>query len=269
MTYKPSNAGEMFADHEARLKKLEAAAAPPPAAPLWSCDFTRPLSYYGFNLQAKDESRFSNVHAHGMRMARLETRPGDNNIAGSGANERCDLRLSNANTDGVEGREQWWSHVIVFPADYVDPPPSPENAQPWNFGTVFNFHNTTDGAGQANFAVNAMPVTATSPDRPTGLNLQMAFGNQAGPVVLNYPVGPIARNVPYWLKYHVLWTSTDALGYFDAWVNGVLKMQYKGPTLYPGQGVYLKCANYHSPHGKPSAVLHGRIARGTTEASVA
>lgn len=273
MTYKPEDAGTAlqleleniaaeFAAQSARIAKLEAAGVQ------WFCDFTRPLGEYGFSVQAKEPTRVTvgRFVAPSGKMARLETRSGDSNVAGSGAWERCDLRLSNANTDGVEGREHWWSHVVVFPFDYVHPPQSPVSGV-WHAGVVFNFHNTTDGAGQANFQVNAMPVTVTSPDRPTGLNLQMAFGDQAAPTVVNYPVGPIELSIPYRFKYHVLWTSSPN-GYFDAWVNDVQKMTYRGPTLYPGQGVYLKCANYHSPHGKASAVLHGRLVRGNSKESV-
>ncbi len=46
--------------------------------------------------------------------------------------------------------------------------------------------------------------------------------------------------------------------------NGVLKLDHRGPTLYAGQGVYLKLANYHSAFGSPSSVIHDRIIRGTT-----
>ena len=37
------------------------------------------------------------------------------------------------------------------------------------------------------------------------------------------------------------------------------------PTLYAGQGYYLKLANYHTPHGQATSVIHSRIVRGTTE----
>lgn len=38
-------------------------------------------------------------------------------------------------------------------------------------------------------------------------------------------------------------------------------MVYRGPTLYPGQGCYLKLANYHTAFGKPSSVIHARVIR--------
>jgi hypothetical protein len=45
-------------------------------------------------------------------------------------------------------------------------------------------------------------------------------------------------------------------------------MDYSGPTLYPGQGCYLKLANYHTPFGKPSSVIHDRVIRGTAAGAV-
>ena len=51
-------------------------------------------------------------------------------------------------------------------------------------------------------------------------------------------------------------------------MNGVKKMDYSGPTLYAGQGCYLKLANYHTPFGLPSSVIHDRIIRGTARTGV-
>jgi len=45
-------------------------------------------------------------------------------------------------------------------------------------------------------------------------------------------------------------------------------MEYSGPTLYAGQGCYLKLANYHTPFGKPSSVIHDRVVRGTGPSAV-
>jgi hypothetical protein len=132
---------------------------------------------------------------------------------------------------------------------------------------VFDFHNSSPGAGQANFQIMAMPATAISPDRPTGLSFQLASGNQASPTLLSYPIGPVVRNTWYDFVYHVKWSSGSD-GYFDAWVNGVHKMSYAGPTIYAGQGCYLKLANYHSPFGLASSVVHDRVMRGSTAASV-
>jgi hypothetical protein len=90
-------------------------------------------------------------------------------------------------------------------------------------------------------------------------------------------VGPIEKNKWYDFVYHVRWSS-GADGFFDAWVNGRKVLTHRGPTLYVGQGVYLKLANYHNPVCDPfpacigthraSSVIHDRVIRGTTALSV-
>jgi hypothetical protein len=237
-------------------------------APSFFCVFTSAPSDCGFYEQAKAPGRATLVRPgrEGGYAVRLRTHPGDNNVYGSGRAERTDLSLSQAATDCYEGREQWWAHSIMFPDDYVDPPMSTPSQ--WNWGVVFDFHNSAPGAGQANFQITAMPVTAIAADRPTGLNFQVAYGTQAKPTLHHAPIGPLVRNVWYDFVYHVKW-SAGADGYITAWVNGALKMDYKGPTLYDGQGCYLKLANYHSAFGRPSSVIHDRIVRGSSPEAVA
>lgn len=239
---------------------------PEPAAVKFSCDFQRSWSECGFGEQSKVAGRASLVNFAGTSGVRLHTRPGDSNVAGSGDAERNDLTLSQAATDCYEGREQWWAHSMLFPDDYVDPPMSTEST--WNWGVVFDFHNSSPGAGQANFQINAWPATALFSDRPTGLGFQVAHGNQKKPTVHREPIGPVVRNLWHDFVYHIKWSST-ADGFITAWVNGAKKMEYRGPTLYAGQGCYLKLANYHTAFGKPSSVIHGRVIRGTSAAAVA
>lgn len=231
----------------------------------FSCLFQSTPEDCGFREQSKVPGRASLVNVAGMRGVRLHTKPGDHDVHGSRAAERNDLALSQRASDCHDGREHWWAHSMLFPDDYAAPPES--TATTWNFGVVADFHNSAPGVGQANFQVNAMPVTAISPDRPTGLSFQIAYGNQASPTTYNAPVGPVVRNQWYHFVYHVQWSS-GADGYFDAWVNGRRKMAYRGPTLYPGQGCYFKLANYHSAFGKPSAVIHARVIRGYTARAV-
>jgi len=256
---------------------------PPPVVSrvTFSCAFTGSPSACGFTEQAKAPGRASilslsilgsvltsarvGIGRDGSNAVRLHTEPGDSNVAGSLDAERNDLTLSQTTTDCYEGREQWWAHSILFPDDYVDPPPS--TASTWTFATVFDFHNSNPGGGQANFQINAWPASATLPDRPTGLAFQMAYGNQMSPTVKSYPIGPVVRNTWYDFVYHVKWSS-GADGTLTAWVNGAKKMEYRGPTLYPGQGCYLKLANYHTPFDKPSSVIHDRVIRGTTAEAV-
>ena len=252
-----------FKKISAEFLALSITAPPPLPNPdliwQWNADAIAP-----FGIQAKDPSRVTLVTVYG-KYVRLLTMPGDSNLFGSGTWERCDLQYSSSLTNGQEGRERWFTHTIIFPDDYVDPPQSNGT---WNAGVVFDWHNSVAGGGQANMQIMAMPATATSADRPTGLGIQMAWGAQATPQTRYYPIGPVARNTPYNFKHHVFWTSAST-GSFDAWVNGRLVMQYRGPTLYQGQETYCKLARYGSPTGQPCAVLHGRLRLGKTEASVA
>src|SRR5262249_900927 len=91
-------------------------------------------------------------------------------------------------------------------------------------------------------------------------------------------IAPIQKNVWYDFVYHVRWSS-GADGFFDAWVNGRKKLSHHGPTIYSGQGVYLKLANYHLPVCDPwpdcigtlnvgSSGIHARVIRGTTPLAV-
>ena len=190
---------------------------------------------------------------------RLHTEPGDNNVSGSGSHERNDVALSQSSTDGYQGREAWWAHSVQFPSDYVTPPAG-------HWGTIFDFHDTRNQGGQANFHIF------------TGTDGRMSFRGHAGPyVVINSAgneysygadAGPVVKGGWYDFVYHVKWSSgTD--GFFKAWVNGVLKLDHRGPTLYQGYGVYLKLANYHSAFGQSTSVIHDRVIRGTTALSVA
>jgi hypothetical protein len=232
----------------------------------YSCLFESAPEDCGFREQARVAGRASVLEVAGMRGVRLHTEPGDSNVFGSRNAERNDLALTRQASDCHEGREHWWAHSVLFPDDYVAPPES--TATTWNFGVVADFHNSAPGAGQANFQVNAMPATAFSPDRPTGLGFQIAYGDQRRPSLYYAPIGPLVKKEWYHFVYHVQWSSA-ADGFFDAWVNGVKKMAYRGPTLYPGQGCYFKLANYHSAFGKPTSVIHARVIRGATPRAVA
>jgi len=234
---------------------LRAAGA---AEPDYSCRFERTWSECGFTEQAKAEQRAAMVTAAGIRGVRLRTEPGDRGVAGSGGAERADLALSVEATGCAEGAEQWWAHSILFPADYVAP--ATTRAIPWAWGVVFNFHHT-GSVGQANFQLEILPD-------PVGLQFSISAGAQPSSgapdsATRRWPIGPVARNAWYHFVYHVKWSSGEG-GFFDAWVNGERRLEYRGPTLYAGQRCYLKLANYHTPVGKPVSVVHSRVLRGAT-----
>ena len=239
-----------------RVQKPTAAVLPPPGTGkvVFSCTFaTSPLEC-GFSEQSKAPGRatLASVGRDGATAARLRTQPGDTNVFGSDDAERDDLALSQAETDCFEGREQWWANSIYFPSDYTPP-----KSDGW--GVVLDFHHT-GSTGQANFHIDAMP-------NPIGLRLRGYGGPSVDSGEYEVTLGPVTKNVWYDFVFHVKWSSGSG-GLMEAWVNGVKKLTHNGPTLYSGLGCYLKLANYHTPVGVPSSVIHDRIIRGTTAGAV-
>jgi Polysaccharide lyase len=232
------------------------------AAEPYSCTFQSSWATCGFSVQAQAPDRATPVEVAGVRGVRLRTLPGDYGIAGSGRAERADLSLSPEATGCSQGEEQWWSHELLFPDDYVLPRPT--HADPWPWGVVFDFHQT-GSEGQANFQIE---VAGSPPE--------LRFAISAGPEVSSgapgsptrrFPIGQIMRNHWYQFVYHVRWSSGSD-GFFDAWVDGRSVLAYRGPTLYAGQGCYLKLANYHTPVGEPVSVVHARLQRAATETAL-
>ncbi len=220
-----------------------------PAGLQYQCTFVNSPNDCGFYEESFALPRASivtNVSRDGTSSVRLHTQPGDSNVTNSGGAERDDLSLSQGMTSCYAGQEHW--------DDYV-----PSGG--WG-AVVFDFHNTSPGPGQASFEIDV------------GLN-GMSFSGYGGavpyptwrPPDYSAPIGPVVKNVWYDFVYHVRW-SPNSDGFFYAWVNGVQKLAYTGPTLYTGQGCYLKLANYHTPTGLPSSVIHDRVLRGSSLASV-
>src|SRR6184192_2614533 len=227
---------------------------------VWSCEFTNSPTDCGLYLEAAASTRAALVGPgrDGPTAVQLTTQPGDINIAGSGANDRADLVLARSSTYCNQGQDEWWAHSLMFPPGYVPPPV----ASVWNWGALFDFHNSSPGGGQPNFMVYATP---------TGLELHMAGGANtvnlpSDPGYYSIAIGPITKNVWYYFVYHVKWSSGSD-GLFQAWLNGQV-MNYSGPNLYVGQSCYLKIANYHTALGLPVSVVHSRVVMAHTQADV-
>src|SRR5437667_7250435 len=228
---------------------------------VWSCEFTNSPTDCGLYLEAAASTRATLVGPgrDGPTAVQLTTQPGDINIAGSGSNDRADLVLARSSTYCNQGQDEWWAHSLMFPPGYVPPPV----ASVWNWGALFDFHNSSPGGGQPNFMVYATP---------TGLELHMAGGANtvnlpSDPGYYSIAIGPITKNVWYDFVYHVKWSSGSD-GLFQAWLNGRQVMNYSGPNLYVGQGCYLTIANYHTELGVPVSVVHSRVVMAHTQADV-
>ena len=254
---------------DARVRFLEARPGPMPVAPVWSCDFSKPLASYGWIEQSKAVGRASVVDTGRGKALRLHTEPGDNNVASSGDMQRCDVYLAIPGSEAPlvfgEGEEQWWSLSVLFPDDFVFPT--------WHRYALAGFHHT-GSTGQGNFTLG---FERGKLDTDPGILGFQGYGGTQDQGRFGAPVGAVSRNVWYEFVYHVKWSATA--GFFDAWMNGKRKLSHVGPTLYAGQGCYLKLANYHSPlcdpypacigADPPSSVIYERVIRGTSAAAVA
>jgi Polysaccharide lyase/Carbohydrate binding module (family 6)/Bacterial Ig domain len=230
---------------------------PTPTGADFFCSFENSPTDCGFREQAKVSGRATlvdNPRRHGGKAVRLHTEPGDTNVSGSGTNgHRNDLTLGQVLTDCYAGKEQWWAHSLLLPNDFIAPSGG---------AVIANFHQT-GSFGQANFQIAA---------RPDGLTFYGAGGanvvtSSDQPGVYIKKIGPIVKNQWYDFVYHVKWSSGSD-GFMNAWVNGVQVVAHRGPTLYTGQGCYLKLANYHMPVGQGQSVIHDRVVRGKSAAAV-
>jgi hypothetical protein len=248
------------------LDLFEITPSSPPAQAEFSCDFETGWTKCGFSEQAKVPGRATLVDfgRDGGKAVRLHTEPGDDDVNNSQTSERNDLTLPTSPPDYCkEGSDEWWALSIRFPDDYVVPPSG--------FGVVMAFHNSASD-GQANFHIDAMPNTING--IPTGLRFRGHAGTNPADPVYMVTIGPVVKNVWYDFVYHVKWSSTN--GSFIGWVKRSdqpgparkLLNYTTGPTLYPNQGCYLKLANYHTPFGQPSSVIHDRVRRGKSAAEV-
>ena len=226
------------------------------ATAVWGGDFeTGNLSQWRA-LQAKDPSRVtiqSKVVRQGRYAARFEVRPGDSNVAGSGTGERTHVYIGTATTDSVEGREQYWAWSTYIPPDFTAPMGG------WN--SFVGFHHTgTTGGGNIAFSVNNM-------SRIMFLVRGGAFDN---PIRKDYTLAPLKKGRWYDFVLHIKWSSHRKDGFVEVWVNrSKVVPKTITPTLYVGQGAYLKMGYYRRAYSKRTVIYHDGMRRGPTLADVA
>ena len=164
----------------------------------------------------------------GRYSARFEVRPNPSPDAPQG--ERSEVLHS---TGERAGDESWWAWSTYFGQDF-----RPTEGTFWNIFT--DWHNTAP-TGQANvhFEVN----TVTSP-----WTIQMrTFGGQQDQNQQIFVLSDFRRDAWVDFVFHVRW-APDNTGFVEAWVDGqhVLPLT-NTPTIYQGQGVYLKQGLYRAP----------------------
>jgi hypothetical protein len=221
----------------------------------WRGDFeTGDLSQWR-PVQAKERTRIaieSEIVRQGHYGVRVEVRPGDSNVAGSGSGERADLWIGSSTTAAAEGHEQYWAWSTYFPANFDAPRGS--------FNAFVGFHHTgTTGQSNLHFAVTDMRA----------LTLRVLGGNFNRPVRKDFVLARLTKGRWYDFVVHVRWSS-DRSGLVEVWVNNQKVVgRTLVPTLYVGQGAYLKMGFYRAPYSKPTVDYHDDMRRGQTLAEVA
>jgi hypothetical protein len=208
-------------------------------------------------VQAKDASRVSLVPSPGRdgSAIRLQVLPGDTEVAGSSSQgDRADVYIPSATTDGQEGREQWWAWSTMFPEDAYHLTPGTA----WNL--FLDFHQTGD-TGQPNLSLLVN-------DHFKVPMLEMTvYGGKPNAGGKGFLFSPLWQNM--WLDFvlHVTWSSNPQVGFVELFMDGRLAVpKTRMATLYDGQGVYLKLANYRAASSEASTILHAGVRRASSYA---
>jgi hypothetical protein len=191
----------------------------------------------------------STLARDGAYSARFEVRPNANPGAPQG--ERSEVMQ---NTGERAGTESWWAWSTYFGQDF-----RPTEGTHWNIFT--DWHNTgTSGQANVHFEVN----TLTSP-----WTIQLrTFGGQQDQNQRTFLLSDFRRDAWVDFVFHVRW-APDNTGFVEAWVDGqpVLPLT-NTPTIYEGQGVYLKQGLYRLRSSETSVVYHDGMRRGSSFADV-
>ena len=205
---------------------------------------------YGVQAHQGPATVVSTLARDGAYSARFEVRANPDPNGPNG--ERSEVLTE---TGERAGDESWWAWSTYFGQDF-----RPTEGTSWNIFT--DWHNT-EPSGQANvhFEVN----TLTSP-----WTIQMrTFGGQQDQNQRIFVLSDFRRDAWVDFVFHVRW-APDNTGFVEAWVDGqpVLPLT-NTPTIYEGQGVYLKQGLYRLRSSETSVVYHDGMRRGSSFAEVA
>jgi hypothetical protein len=153
------------------------------------------------------------------------------------------------------GTESWWGWSTYFPKDFA---PAPNSI--WNIFT--QWHNTgPTGQANAHFEID----TTTT---PWHLELR-TFGGQENQNEHRFYLADFQPETWYDFIFHVRWAA-DSTGFVEVWVNGKLVVPLTNiPTIYQGEGVYLKQGFYRAPANVTSVVYQDAMRRGDSYSDLA
>lgn len=223
------------------------------AAAAWSAGFeTGDFSEWSLHPQQKAWGRAAVVTSveglkprQGTHALRVEVRPGDSNVAGSGSGERTELLIGGDLTGAGEGREAYWTWSTYFSKDFRSPGGS------WN--SFVQFHHTGAGSqSNIHFQVTDRKV----------LTMRVMGGSHASPMRKDFVLGDLKRGRWYDLVFHVKWSADAKVGFVQVFVDGweIVPKTFT-PTLYAGQGAYFKLGYYRAAYEETSVVYADAIRR--------
>jgi polysaccharide lyase-like protein len=184
----------------------------------------------------------------GRYAARFVVRPGDDPIPSSG--ERAEVMAYTRETEGVES---WWHWSTYFPTGFR------ANRGAWNVFT--QWHQTGANCQEpVQFAVNnyLSPARLRLYLNTGSLNLSTCHPG----FIRAWNFAVLRRNRWYNFTFHVKWSSKGSVGFVQLWMNGrqVIRLTHV-PTLYQGQGVYVKQGFYRGHSSRTTTIYHDGLRR--------
>lgn len=164
----------------------------------------------------------------GRYAAEFKVGPGDVPIGNS--NERSQVYIDQAHTDGYDGREVWyaWS-TLIAPGSVLDS---------GEFNNLTSWHQTGP--------VCPAPVHVAIDGSTRMLRLDAWGGPLKPEICLNpfrrrWKLGKLDFGKWYDFVFHVRWSPNPKIGLVELWINGrrIIPPTHAA-TLYTDQGVYLK-----------------------------
>lgn len=210
-------------------------------------------------IQAKDPSRMTLVDCDRSadKAICLTTKPGDTDVEGSGAMERCDgynVHRGTADPVAYVGCKLRIRHSVMLPSGKFRMP----IGEAYNLADLHGWRP----AHAANLAVNFVNWNSKMTDKLGWLQIQRSIGDPMSPTERSVAVCKPEFDVWYDFEHKIYLTSGED-GFCNSYMNGRPIMYHKGPTVYPADFVYFKIANYHAVRtdvpNVESSVIHDRI----------
>jgi hypothetical protein len=230
---------------------------------------------------ATDTNRISLVAGgrDGSSALQLQTLDNDSNVHSSGSSERSEIEMTQADTNAVNGTEQWWAQSVFIPTTSVLPSAN------WEGSSIMQFHGS--GGGAPNFmiawlnqgSVAAHPIFRAYTGGEGGFDsigtqYRYTIGTDPNPVIGQCILDNPQKGVWYDFVHRIKW-SYSGQGEHEIWMR-----QAGGPvtkvlrkvginTLYLNDSAYLKMGPYHDPVlGANTAIIYDRIRRGSSADAV-